>query len=81
MPAPNTTAPLCVPFLLRLYEGDKEKLGRLFPTAGFNRAIREIVHTYLAQIQENQWTPANPTMQDLEAELRKLETPRPPPAP
>lgn len=34
---------------VRLFMGDKDELQRLYPKAGYNMAIREIVHQHVRQ--------------------------------
>lgn len=35
---------------IRLYAGDKERLLAYYPKAGYNKAIRRIVHEHLAKL-------------------------------
>ena len=60
---------------VRLYHGDRERLQRLFPVAGYNKAIRELVRKYLARVDEissrvEKGKVLIPVPTDIELELR-----------
>lgn len=62
---------------LRLYEGDRERMRDLYPSLGYNRAIREIIHKHLRQaestITERAGEIAPELGSDLDAELAAMK--------
>ena len=49
---PSKDKPKFVKKTIRLIEGDTEKMNLFYPEAGYNRAIRALVHQHIRALEE-----------------------------
>lgn len=53
---------------VRLYRSDLDEIRRTFPSAGYNRVVREIVHRAVAQLRERVNAELARRLNDIESE-------------